>query len=405
MTKPIAIVDINDNIIGEKDKDQVYKDGDIFRIAVIMLHNKSGKYLVQRRSHQKSFAPLKWDFAAVAGHCDAGENCDETAIRELKEELNVENVELKLITKYYKCDDDKHRAKRFVYLYEGIIENDTALTLQEGEVEEVKWVSFEELKDWFTSNTYEFVPTTEQTFRTWICYKDNSPKVAAVYQFKNDLEDLKIFQSKAEAEGADIIEIRVDYVDPENFSLNDLIRLREILDMPAILTIRSLSEGGINDFSLKLKKELWQIAFSLGFEFIDIELDTVMRNELDLLHMKKNSSTKVILSYHNFHEDESLGDLKNFRNEMYELGADIAKLVVTYKSEESNETIFKLIQDTTALGKDIIAIAMGEKGRITRLEGLKLGSFLTFASLEGMSTAPGQCSVAEVKRYLATKDY
>jgi 3-dehydroquinate dehydratase-1 len=228
-------------------------------------------------------------------------------------------------------------------------------------------------------------------------------KIAIVYQFKNDFDNLKNFQIEAKKNDADIIEIRIDYTKSVDFTLSDLVELKNVLELPTIITIRVPSEGGVNEFAYERKLSLWKKSFEMGFEYIDIELETVIRNEIDINNLKGDSKSKLILSYHDFDSDDTFENLVNYRNEMYELGADIAKLVVMYQNENTNEVILNLIEDARKMDKEIIAIAMGEKGRITRLEGLKRGAFLTFATLGDVTTAPGQCSCREVREYLDDK--
>nr|MBP9759573.1 type I 3-dehydroquinate dehydratase [Candidatus Dojkabacteria bacterium] len=79
---------------------------------------------------------------------------------------------------------------------------------------------------------------------------------------------------------------------------------------------------------------------------------------------------------------------------------DISKLVVMYENERTNQDILKLINETRKENKEIITIVMGEEGKVTRLEGLKVGSYLTYATIDNVQTAPGQVGVEEVKEYL-----
>ena len=56
--------------------------------------------------------------------------------------------------------------------------------------------------------------------------------------------------------------------------------------------------------------------------------------------------------------------------------------------------ILRVIQEFE--GK-VIGIGMGEKGKLTRILGTYFGSILTFASMEGKSSAPGQIDVKKLK--------
>ena len=41
---------------------------------------------------------------------------------------------------------------------------------------------------------------------------------------------------------------------------------------------------------------------------------------------------------------------------------------------------------------------MGEEGKLTRILGVDFGSILTFSSMEGRSSAPGQVDVVKLKK-------
>ena len=59
--------------------------------------------------------------------------------------------------------------------------------------------------------------------------------------------------------------------------------------------------------------------------------------------------------------------------------------------------VFQLLERARADGREMIAIAMGAAGVVTRILGPSRGAFLTYASLENESaTAPGQVSASEL---------
>ena len=58
------------------------------RLSSQVVFNRAGELFLQRRSRWKDVHPLRWDSSA-AGHVNAGQTYDETAPRELEEELGV----------------------------------------------------------------------------------------------------------------------------------------------------------------------------------------------------------------------------------------------------------------------------------------------------------------------------
>lgn len=86
----IDIFDYNNNPTGEiKEKTQAHEDGNFHRTAYVWIMNDKKELLLQKRSATKKSHPNFWDISGV-GHIRAGETVIEGAIRELKEELGVE---------------------------------------------------------------------------------------------------------------------------------------------------------------------------------------------------------------------------------------------------------------------------------------------------------------------------
>lgn len=121
----------------------------------VMRKNASGnqELLLQKRSMEKDSFPGCYDISA-AGHVQAGDDCLDTAVRELKEELGIDakpsDLQFvgvhtgKIKTEFYGKPFCNYEISN-VYLYEKEVDAEK-LVLQENEVESVCWMSFEELK-------------------------------------------------------------------------------------------------------------------------------------------------------------------------------------------------------------------------------------------------------------------
>jgi len=145
MSLPIQIVDEDDNPIGHATKQEAWSQGLRHRIVRIMLENDRGEILIQHRSPTKDIFPDCWD-NSVAGHVDSGEDYSTAALRELKEEIGIDSAHLGQLGRY---DSDEtwqgHRFKRFTQVYR-LHYNTTPTKLENGKVDEVRWVSVDELK-------------------------------------------------------------------------------------------------------------------------------------------------------------------------------------------------------------------------------------------------------------------
>jgi 16S rRNA (adenine1518-N6/adenine1519-N6)-dimethyltransferase len=83
------VVDEGDRIRGYASRAEVHGNNLLHRAVHILIFNEAGDVYLQQRSRSKDRHPLKWDSSA-AGHVTVGEAYDETARRELKEELGVD---------------------------------------------------------------------------------------------------------------------------------------------------------------------------------------------------------------------------------------------------------------------------------------------------------------------------
>lgn len=218
-------------------------------------------------------------------------------------------------------------------------------------------------------------------------------RIAIPIPFDSSLEEIKNKVILADQAQADFIEYRVDYwnsIIDQNF----LETVKKFTKTPTIFTLRSDTEGGKSVRSDEERISILKAAAKLDFSYIDVELSTLLRLNLSTEDIKLDNRTKIIVSYHNFTNCDSQNDLYDIRDSMVKKNADICKIVVTSNGEESNERILALIKNTKELHREIIAIAMGEKGTITRKLGPQYGAFLTFVSLDtSSSTAPGQLTI------------
>jgi len=102
-----------------------------------------GQVLVQKRSKYKKQNPLKWDIPS-AGHVDYKEDLLTTCMRETEEELGITLPKEKFVF-LFETFNEKGWEFGENYLVEEYIPIEQ-MTIQIEEVEEVKWLSFDEFK-------------------------------------------------------------------------------------------------------------------------------------------------------------------------------------------------------------------------------------------------------------------
>ena len=96
----LEIVDEQDRVIGTAPRHRCHGDPSlIHRVAHVLVVNRRGEILLQKRSPHKDVQPGKWD-TSVGGHLDPGEGYEEAARRELREELGISAAELTFLYAY-----------------------------------------------------------------------------------------------------------------------------------------------------------------------------------------------------------------------------------------------------------------------------------------------------------------
>ena len=136
------IVNDSDKVIGYASRNEVHKRGLKHRSVHLLIFNKQGSVLLQKRSMKKDTFPETWD-SSVSGHVDSGETYDEALIRESWEELGVkfEGVPEKM----FKVDACKETDNEFSWIYRYFSEGPFSPNVDE--ISEIKWFSIETLDD------------------------------------------------------------------------------------------------------------------------------------------------------------------------------------------------------------------------------------------------------------------
>ena len=130
---------------------EVHRDGDWHKEVYVWIVNDKNEILLQKRSPAKIDNPNMWDIS-VGGHVVAGNGSLDTAIQEIKEELDIDISEseiqfvgtLKSARKHTETFINNSFGDIYLYRLPRDINN---LKLQEDEVSEVKYFSIPELKD------------------------------------------------------------------------------------------------------------------------------------------------------------------------------------------------------------------------------------------------------------------
>ena len=152
-TEPqVILVDETDTPIGSKAKLQAHIDGDLHRCFSIILFNKNGEMLLQKRALCKYHCGGLWTNACCS-HPAPGEDTLAGAKRRLYEELGYRDVELKALFQFiYRAEFANGLIEHeYDHAYSGIVTHDPPKVDPE-EVAETKWISLNDLEEDLAQN-------------------------------------------------------------------------------------------------------------------------------------------------------------------------------------------------------------------------------------------------------------
>lgn len=183
----------------------------------------------------------------------------------------------------------------------------------------------------------------------------------------------------------DICELRLDLLNEDEQKNASLFP--NLVDIPVILTLRRVSDGGKCTLSEKARRALLISAMKGSFAYVDIEED-LKKNDVE--QYARERGIRIIRSLHDF---EGIPEQIYSRIQRLSERGDVAKIAVTPHSIADVLTLFRIGEEMEGVEK--IIIGMGEWGVCTRILYKKLGSLLTFAN--NNAVAPGQISAKTLK--------
>ena len=184
-------------------------------------------------------------------------------------------------------------------------------------------------------------------------------------------------------------EIRLDRCPLDEEEISELFSSS---DTPLIATCRVAGDG---NGSWEQAEAKLQAAIEAGAAFIDVEIEAPKEMGKRLRRSCSEFGTRMIRSCHFFDGTPSLGVLRETAERCRKFGGEIIKIAVSAGSADDADRVLTLYDDFDE-GR-LVAFAMGEAGRMSRLECLRLGSPFTYAALNSVeAAAPGQWPYSEM---------
>jgi len=167
--------------------------------------------------------------------------------------------------------------------------------------------------------------------------------------------------------------------------------LDEHRDVVAIGTCRREPHGGSFAGSLAAEFDILLKAAEAGCRIVDLEVESAEEAKPAQLQKLRSglhaAGAALLISFHDFTRTRGLDHAAD-RIAAFE--PEFVKVVSTARSLADNLAVLKLIQDRS-LHAQVVGIAMGEEGLVSRVLGPRAGAAFTFASSDdGAATAPGQ---------------
>ena len=190
--------------------------------------------------------------------------------------------------------------------------------------------------------------------------------------------------------GADILELRIDLLDSDaHLALQDIKKT----GLPVIITNRMKQEGGAWKGS---EEERIRMLISLLPEADAVDIELCAKDRDAVVKKARDAGKTVIISTHDFQKTPGNDVMKGIFCDSFAAGADIAKLAVM---PNSLSDVLRLLDVTLHAKAAVCTVAMGEKGKYSRVVAPFYGSVMTYGYVE-KATAPGQLRVDELRQIL-----
>jgi len=150
----VTLVDSDGSVTGSAERTVVRRDNLLHAATAVLVRDPDGRIYVHRRSPDKDWAPGHHD-AAAGGLLTAGEKAEESAHRELAEELGIRGAALRALgLNHYEDDTTRVVEHVFETTWRGPV------TWADGEVVWGAWLTLEELAERLAEPDWPFVPDT-----------------------------------------------------------------------------------------------------------------------------------------------------------------------------------------------------------------------------------------------------
>jgi 3-dehydroquinate dehydratase / shikimate dehydrogenase len=191
------------------------------------------------------------------------------------------------------------------------------------------------------------------------------------------------------------IEFRLDFLPKPPAVLPEIkALLNRRRDITAIATCRRKPYGGKFTGSLNAELEILLKAAEIGCHIVDLEVESAeqcTRPQLAKFRAAlRAAGAALLISSHDFTRTRRPEGLNQTAKRIAAYEPDFVKVVTTARTLADNLSVLQMIEDQS-INAQVVGIAMGEEGLISRILSPRAGAAFTFASAaDGAETAAGQ---------------
>ncbi len=156
---------------------------------------------------------------------------------------------------------------------------------------------------------------------------------------------------------------------------------------------------------MKRSSHLCETAVLAGAAYVDVNVFSYINLKKEEQTLLRSRGTKLILSFHDYQMTPTTNALAKVYREAVAAGADIVKIVTTADTTEDALRVLDLyrLQREGRMGRKrvpLIAFAMGNAGRFSRLEAHRQGAPFTYCALRPKYiVAPGMFTMEEAETF------
>lgn len=138
----LEIVNEKGEIIGSAQRSEIHGNPSLMhKVVHILVFNRKGDLLLQKRSKNKDVAPGKWD-TSVGGHVEAGEDLLGSCKREMLEELGITEFEPEYLYSYiHRNNYESELVSTYLCVY------DDEISYNMTEIDEIRFWKIQEIKE------------------------------------------------------------------------------------------------------------------------------------------------------------------------------------------------------------------------------------------------------------------